>query len=283
MKKLLSVILAIIIMLIPCTAFAFDIEGDVIQYSSCDEISGSFFIVIVLPEEYKTFADDIKVTLVQLDKDYQELSEQIYSGNDVICLKENYTHFDVTESLVIYIPYAKNLKGEKVGFCIPEDSVFDSKGNGNKEIKSIIHNLYSDYNKSHKKDRYPYSIGDTVTYNTHLPVDYYLNGTLVSENSSEYVFKIKKSGEYKVEMKKFGITLNTDDINTKEKKKENLDELRGNSTEVLGLVLISPILFLLTPLLGVFPPLMAGSLAAPFVAVYGCFVVVRDFLYLIFH
>lgn len=292
-KKFLSLFLTTLILVtgLSLTAFAEGSNSEEIIYTYSHEINGRIFIRVALDEKYKTFADDIQVILVEENYDREEMARQIYTGDDIKCIKEKTDVLGLKDTLSIYIPYAKNTKNNYIEVLIPENYVFDSSGNGNKELRErvFIKNYeayrFECYSISHTNNgRLEYLKGDTVTYKAHFPVDFYLNDTLVAENSLEYKLDIKSHGNYKVEAKKFGITLETDDIDTKAEKKDAWQGLLVDSKTTALLALGSPVLIVLAALLTViFPPLGIAALLSPFAAIGSFFVTIGELFEILIH
>ncbi len=308
MKKIISVILCALITLSACliTAFATDEDEEDnyihIAFSTVD--SDDTMLIISLDEKYVSFGEDISVDFTTFSAndeniDIDEIDETnatfetvTLSGDDLVSVKEKPADKDENGEycfdyfLFIYIPHAGNISQNNFYKAeIPENTVFDAQGNGNKKI--TLNCLYRAFLWADGDCGYLTSgfsektkISFYISGYTYAPFDYYLDDDLVAENCVYYTINKAEKGTHTLTVKKLGIVIDEVTFDVYEiDKLATIAALFGESgiylLTSLWSVPLSGLLFV------IFPPLGVAGLAAPFASIGAFFsAIVNSFVVL---
>ena len=306
MKKTISVILCAFIVLSSCfvTAFAADenIGFTEINFAPTPEYDDDTTLIINFDKKYVSFGEDISVEITtytadddNIDRDETDetnatFTTVTFSGDDLVPVEEDPA--DYADELydgsfiTLYVPHAGNIdyynfyKAE-----IPENTVFDGQGNGNKKmiLTTMCQSfMWGDTDCGYFTDNNAFE-KCTVWFklSSYTPVDFYLDGELVAENSVYCQIEEAEKGTHTISAKKFGIVLDETTF--------YVNEIDKAAT--IGALFLEAGSYLLTslwsvPLSGllflIFPPLGIAGLATPFVSIGAFFSAIIQSVALLF-
>jgi hypothetical protein len=313
MKKIISMLLAAVMLVIPLSVLAnADEENPVesteakdettIEFAPTPEFDNDNMLIIKFDKRYVSACSnkqDITIEITtktvdstddengdgddggdESDDDYDEnatYSTVTFSGDDLIFVKEDDDDY-FSPFIAAYILHAGDI--DYYNFyraVISENTVFDAQGKGNKVITLTSMTqcfMWVDSDCG-------YHFNDTLMEKTdiffyldsRIPADFYLDGELVAEDSVYYIMKNAERGTHTVSAKKLGIVV--DEITFNANKIDKGATILGLFAESGMYFLTSLYAFPLAPLLGlIIPPLGIAGLASPFVAIGAFFMAI---------
>ncbi len=243
-------------------------EGMTMWYWKEDK-GGHSLLRVGFSEKYVRFGENVTVEV------FFGKESKTFSGDELLSVREEGYYYDAVElEQAIYIKDAVSCAPSKV--VVAENSVYDAEENGNSpitiegysdrefyffKIQNVEDSVYLDETECY--------IGDGIRCNSPIPVDFYMNDELVSQNTSSFEYLTENEGKYVFSAKKMGIVLYTREFTVK--KLTSADKVK----HYLELILFAPVYLFVESVLAAITFSFISTIIGT-AGIFGPFVAIRD-------